>query len=271
VLSTRFITAVLIAVPMLLLMFYLPPRWWQLLTAAIMLVTSWELLRLAGFSFQRRFSASLLLLAAALVIVIVLFLPWYWQRQLIHIACFSWLLVLGLIVHAQTSKAPMALSRAVRTLLALLFVVPTVIVIAGMQALTPWLLLALLSLIWAADVGAYFVGRKLGGVKMAHRISPNKTVSGLAGGMLGAILVAAGWVWCLQLPHAALLILSGLMIALISVAGDLLASLLKRQARRKDSSSLLPGHGGLVDRLDSLMAAAPFYALTVELLLYPSL
>lgn len=61
----------------------------------------------------------------------------------------------------------------------------------------------------------------------------------------------------------------GLLVALISVAGDLLASLLKRQASRKDSSSLLPGHGGLVDRLDSLMAAAPFYALLVEFFLFP--
>ncbi|GAB4115280.1 MAG: phosphatidate cytidylyltransferase [Wenzhouxiangellaceae bacterium] len=270
-LSTRFTTAVVIAVPMLLLLFYLPPNWWRLLTALIMLVTSWELLRLAGFSFAHTAQAVVLWLLAALVIAVLLYLPWSWQRQLIHLACGGWLLMLGVIVHAQTSAATGRLNRTVKLLIALLFVVPTVIVVAAMQAISPWLLLALLSLVWAADVGAYFVGRSIGGMKMASRISPNKTVSGLAGGMLGATLVAAGWVWYLQLPNAALLIASGLVIALMSVAGDLLASLLKRQARRKDSSSLLPGHGGLVDRLDSLMAAAPFYALTVELLLYPLL
>ena len=256
---------------MLALLFLLPPAWWQSLTAMIMLVTSWELLRLAGFSFQQKLPASLLLLTTALIIVMLLYLPRFWQQQLIHLACFGWLLMLGLLVYVQSSTAAGGLSSAVKILIASLFVLPTVIVVTTLQAHNPWLLLALLTLVWAADVGAYFVGRAVGGIRLASRISPNKTVAGLVGGMLGATLVAVGWVWYLQLSDASLLIVSGLIIALMSVAGDLLASLLKRQARRKDSSSLLPGHGGLVDRLDSLMAAAPFYALTVELLLSPML
>ena len=270
-LKTRFITAVLVALPMLLMLFYLPPLWWQMLVAVIMLTTSWELLRLAGFSFQQMWPNSLLLLAAAAVILLLLSLPAFWQWQLIHLACIGWLVVLVLIVQAQLGSQPVAFSRTARVLFAALFVAPTVIVFATMQAITPWLLVALLTVIWAADVAAYFTGRAVGGVRMASRISPNKTLAGLVGGMFGSVLVAAAWVWYLQLAAVWLLLISAMLLALISVAGDLLASLLKRQAKRKDSSSLLPGHGGLVDRLDSLMAAAPFYALTVELFLPPML
>lgn len=256
---------------MLLMLFLLPPHWWQALVAAVMLLTSWELLRLAGYSFANTASAVLLLTTVALVIVSLLYLPAAWQWWIIVACCGSWLLVVTQLVRAQTVIHRQCWSRAIRVLLGALFVVPTVIVFGTMQTDSPWLLLALLSLVWAADVFAYFVGKRIGGIKLASNISPNKTVAGLIGGMLGALLIAAGWIWYLQLPRPWLILAAALIIALISVAGDLLASLLKRQVQRKDSSSLLPGHGGLVDRLDSLMAAAPFYALTVKLAVSPML
>lgn len=123
-----------------------------------------------------------------------------------------------------------------------------------------WWLLILLFIIWVADIGAYFSGKTFGKNKLAVNISPGKTWEGVIGAQLFVAILAllvAHWMdvqW-----H--LLILIFPLVALFSVAGDLTASLGKRQAGVKDSSQLLPGHGGFIDRFDSLIAAAPLYAL----------
>ncbi len=125
-----------------------------------------------------------------------------------------------------------------------------------------WLLLALL-LVWAADTGAYFAGRRFGKRKLAPRISPNKTLEGLAGGVLLAVVVAllgaplAGATLA-QMPAVALVAVATI---LASVTGDLFESLLKRHIGVKDSGDLIPGHGGVLDRMDSVLAALPVFAL----------
>jgi phosphatidate cytidylyltransferase len=123
-------------------------------------------------------------------------------------------------------------------------------------------LLWLFLVVWATDIAAYFVGRGVGGAKLAPRISPGKTWAGLIGGMLGAALVGAavsawsgGPVW--------LGMLAAPVLAVVAQAGDLFESFLKRRAGVKDSGSLIPGHGGALDRLDGLLFAAPAYALMV--------
>lgn len=115
---------------------------------------------------------------------------------------------------------------------------------------------------WSTDIGAYFTGRALGGPKLAPSISPNKTVSGLVGGMASA--AAIGWAWAdlTQLP--ALLHWVGAFLAAAAQAGDLFESALKRRAGVKDSGNWLPGHGGLLDRLDGLI---PVAVLTAALML----
>jgi phosphatidate cytidylyltransferase len=129
----------------------------------------------------------------------------------------------------------------------------------------PWFVLSLLALVWVADIAAYFAGRAFGRRKLAPRISPGKTVEGaLAGiiavalwiaisslwpGSFGAALVQR-WTWWGALPFAAVL-------AVVSIMGDLFESLLKRRAGRKDSSALLPGHGGVYDRIDAVLPVAP--------------
>ena len=124
-----------------------------------------------------------------------------------------------------------------------------------------WVLMAFV-IVWAADVGGYAVGRLFGRHKLAPSISPGKTWEGLAGGIalvLLAGLAAAVWLIAAEAYLAWLLLL--LAAAVISVIGDLVESLLKRQAGVKDSGRLLPGHGGLLDRLDSLLAVAPLFLL----------
>ncbi len=142
--------------------------------------------------------------------------------------------------------------------------------LVDIHARGPWLLLGVMALAWVADIAAYFVGRRFGRRKLAPNISPGKTWEGVAGAMAGAVIygpaaaVATGLMVepsALQLLGIALL--SALLTA-ISVAGDLFESLLKRQAGLKDSSALLPGHGGVLDRIDSLLALLPVAALVLH-------
>lgn len=118
-----------------------------------------------------------------------------------------------------------------------------------------------MALVWAADSAAYFAGRAIGGPKLAPGISPNKTWSGFVGGMIGAIAFAFLLVWLFHLPVA--LALATPVLAVLSVIGDLYESNLKRRAGVKDSGKVLPGHGGLLDRLDGLVMVAPAAALLV--------
>ena len=123
--------------------------------------------------------------------------------------------------------------------------------------------IALLVVVWGADTFAYLAGRRFGKRKLAPSISPGKTIEGLAGGLVGAGLVALlAAIYALDLSPAQTLIwlLASLVAALFSVVGDLFESRLKRRAGVKDSGGLLPGHGGVLDRIDGLLAAAPVFA-----------
>lgn len=123
-------------------------------------------------------------------------------------------------------------------------------------------LLFLLILVWGSDVGAYLAGRAVGGAKLAPRISPGKTVSGAVGGLVAAVIVGAVFAISVphptSVPHAA--VIAG-VLGIIAQAGDLLESWIKRRFGVKDSGRLIPGHGGVLDRLDALLAAAPIAAL----------
>jgi phosphatidate cytidylyltransferase len=133
-------------------------------------------------------------------------------------------------------------------------------------AVGPRLVLALLLLIWTADSAAYFVGRRWGRVKLAPLLSPGKTRAGLYGALAGALVAALLLAWALSLTvwGTLLVVLVCGVTVLLSVVGDLYESLQKRRRGLKDSGKLLPGHGGLLDRVDSLTAAAPVFALGIS-------
>ncbi len=118
----------------------------------------------------------------------------------------------------------------------------------------------LFAVVWATDIGAYFAGRGIGGPKLAPRISPGKTWAGLLGGMVCAALVGAATALLLDLSRAAPLIVISALLALVAQVGDLLESMVKRRFGVKDSGHLIPGHGGVLDRLDGLLTAAPAVA-----------
>lgn len=126
----------------------------------------------------------------------------------------------------------------------------------------------LLTVVWATDIGGYAVGKNIGGPKLAPRISPGKTWSGLAGAALCAAVAGGIFAWSVQ-GEALLMAAAGAVLAIIAQAGDLLESAAKRRYNKKDSSGLIPGHGGLLDRLDGVLAAA--LVLWLALLCYPDL
>ncbi|MBW0145189.1 phosphatidate cytidylyltransferase [Sphingomicrobium clamense] len=112
---------------------------------------------------------------------------------------------------------------------------------------------------WATDIGAYFAGRSIGGPKLAPKISPNKTIAGLIGGMVAAAVLGGLWAWASALPP--MLYMLGAPMAAAAQGGDLFESWMKRRAGVKDSGTMLPGHGGVFDRLDGLLVVAALTAL----------
>ncbi|MBA2709987.1 MAG: phosphatidate cytidylyltransferase [Tatlockia sp.] len=121
------------------------------------------------------------------------------------------------------------------------------------------LIVYLLFLVWASDIGAYFAGKQWGKYKLIPFVSPGKTVEGAAGGFILSMLIAMAGHYYFQPVHTGLWFLIAIMTSVISVFGDLFISMLKRRTKIKDTGNLLPGHGGILDRLDSLIAALPFF------------
>jgi phosphatidate cytidylyltransferase len=152
--------------------------------------------------------------------------------------------------------------------LGLLLLLATWAALLALYALGPWVLLATMALVWVADIAAYAAGRAWGRRKLAPHISPGKTWEGVAGAMMG-VLVYGFVIWltvpAAQRPSAFWLLVLPALTA-VSIVGDLFESLLKRQAGVKDSSNLLPGHGGVLDRIDSLIATLPLAALLLQVI-----
>jgi phosphatidate cytidylyltransferase len=138
--------------------------------------------------------------------------------------------------------------------------VPLFVALASLYATGPAYLLFALFVVWGADVGAYFAGRRFGRVKLAPSISPGKTWEGVIGGLLTVAVVASVFAASLGLEPG-LIVPFSMAAAALSVVGDLTVSMFKRTAGLKDSGKLFPGHGGILDRIDSVSAAAPLIAI----------
>lgn len=174
-------------------------------------------------------------------------------------------LAFWILLAIELRYAPRQPPRSWRLLEGLVVLVPAwfAVVVVRRGPGGPGLVLALLGIVWAADAAAYFVGRAWGRHRLSPAISPGKTWEGLAGGLLGGAAAGAiASLWC-PVPIAVLVPLA-LATALFSVVGDLAESRLKRAGGAKDSGHLIPGHGGLLDRIDSLCAAAPAFALGLQ-------
>ena len=282
-LKQRVITAIVLLAMLLPAMFYTTPV--PFCAAALVLIAAggWEWGRLNAFSA----AVSVLL---GLVIAALCGLAWYaglLNRPLPllwTLAGGAWVLLGGALLRVGVAGWP-RVPKAVRLVCGMAALWLAWLAVAQARVMGVQFLLSVLLLVWVADIAAYAAGRTLGGrftqSKLAPAISPGKSWEGVWGGMVGVVLLALVWVLLdrsgvavfsgslyarLWLKHGALVaLLSVIFLAAMSVMGDLVESLVKRSAGVKDSSGLLPGHGGVLDRVDALLPAVPLAMMLVNL------
>ncbi len=189
-------------------------------------------------------------------------LPGDFLYMLMSTSLIFWVLVVILIISKPKNLLEIKLGRLRMLVLGVIIVALTFISLYQIRLSFQQgsaLLMYLLLLIWIADSGAYFVGRALGKHKLSPVISPGKSLEGVAGGLLSCFVFAFFGAEYFATEKTTLFIVMSVFIAFISVYGDLFESLMKRRANVKDSGSILPGHGGILDRVDSLIAAGPVF------------
>ena len=239
----------------------------------VVLIAGWEWAQLAGLkSVISRVVYAFVVLGLAFFSYSLLdkeFLPWF--KLLMAITFFWWLFV----IYRMTTSDPKAASDASslsKIFTGFLILIPPVLALVYIHQ-SPggahWLLYSIV-IVWIADSGAYFSGRKYGRKKLAVKISPGKTVEGLYGAVMATTIYTflAALFFELDVMQTVILLIIGFFATLISVAGDLYISLLKRERGVKDSGSILPGHGGVLDRIDSITSSAPFFALFLNLMVF---
>jgi len=263
-LSQRLLTALFLIPLVVLAIFCLGNGYFALVAGLIFLVAAneWEQLMGLNQPWRGTFMASFAVLAGALWLSDGII------AKLLLLLCGLWWLYAFFWVKSYPKGLP--LNRPLRTKK---FFIGLILLLPGWYALVtlqtrgqtgPALLLSVLVMIWAADTGAYFAGRSFGRHKLAPRVSPGKTWEGLVGGVIAGVAAAAmGFICIDRLLSINLLAWFG-FIVLMSVVGDLTISMFKRHSGMKDSGHLLPGHGGILDRIDSLLAAAPLFLIGVD-------
>ncbi len=261
-LKSRIITAVILLIALLLILFALPNGWWIALVVLMVMQGTLEWSKLSRLSGRGTY------LFGLTTLLMILTLVWFDAQQadteLTHLLIYAASALLWLIVvPAWMFYSWRVENRLLMCLIGWAVLIPTGLAMLDLHAVSPWLLLMLMSLVWVADIGAYFAGRRFGKHKLAPGISPGKTWEGVAGGMLGATVYALiVWYIIPVVPLTGLLPAVWFWVAL-AVIGDLFESAIKRQAGVKDSGSLLPGHGGLLDRIDALTSTLPLAALAL--------
>jgi phosphatidate cytidylyltransferase len=257
-LRQRVVTALLLAALIIVILLWLPPG---VAVATVMVAVAagaWEWAGLAGINS----SAGRVVYAAAVVAGIAA--AWWLTRAAPALAGFLWCTAAWWVLSlAWLVLAPGRGGSGVTAAAGFAVLVPAAVGLGRLVQLEPSgqvLLLFLLVLVAAADIGAYFGGRAFGRHKLAPRVSPNKTWEGLWAGMLAAAGVGTAGGLLFGEPLLPWVFMC-MAVALVSVVGDLVESMFKRKAGLKDSSALLPGHGGVLDRLDSLTAAGPVFLL----------
>jgi phosphatidate cytidylyltransferase len=271
-LAKRIVTALILIALVLSALFLLPARAWGLVTLAGVGVGAAEWANLAGY---RRGAWLVFVIGALAMGLNLLFSPLArfdqgWPDGVVLAVCGPavafWVLAMPAWLHGQwRPRSPLLLA-----IIGWLVLIATWVALVELSGRSPWLALAAMALVWIADIAAYFTGRAFGARKLAPAISPGKTWEGVYGA-LAAVAVyalalvplarAAGYPREPSVPAIALWVILALVVAALSIGGDLFESLLKRQAGVKDSGTLLPGHGGVLDRIDALLPALPLAAL----------
>ena len=261
-LKTRILTALILAPLVIWGVLALSNPWLALVLGVIILGGVWELGNLSG----------MVSIPVRIGLVIVTGMGLWalfgareaaWTGLFLQMLGAAWLLNLLLLLSGRFSpgvRSGLRLPWLVMGLVALVGAWLALVKLHGRVEHGPELMLFVMVLVWVADSGAYFAGRAFGKRKLAPHISPGKTVEGVLGALAGGAVAAVVLIWLKWLPLSpAVLLLLCVSTVLVSVGGDLWESYLKRQRGIKDSGNILPGHGGVLDRIDAQLASAPFF------------
>ncbi|EGN75654.1 CDP-diglyceride synthetase [Idiomarina sp. A28L] len=279
-LKQRILTAAVLIPIALAAIFLLPLPLFGLAVTAVLALAAWEWSPLMGVC-----NVAGRLAYTALNTIILGVLYWFtpingiwsaegmvdWLYYIVLVGGIWWLLAIALVFNFPRSKALWQRSRLFVGVFGILILVPAWVALMSLRSLNydsnpmfgGWTVLFVFVLVWAADVGAYFAGKRFGRRKLMPNVSPGKTMEGFIGGLFLAILVMFLVSLVLELPTELMLgyYIVGVATVLVSVFGDLNESMFKRCAGVKDSGSILPGHGGILDRIDSLTSALPIFLL----------
>jgi phosphatidate cytidylyltransferase len=297
-LKTRILTAILLLAVFLPALFWLPEPYWALLMALVAAVAAWEWGGLAGFARTGR----LIFAGAMLCFLVFLEIQYLIEHFLgfpkeqgaqFHIyasalacvtALFFWCLIVPFWLWRHWCLGASLRGRCILLFLGFILILATWAACIFLRDGHPGILLWILGIVWVSDISAYFAGRKFGGEKLAPVISPGKTWAGVYGALGGVAVYGVMTKLAMFFPPPALTLFTAtssigvaiprmtqldfllpflLFLVVLGILGDLFESLLKRQAGIKDSGKLLPGHGGMLDRIDSLMAVLPCSALII--------
>lgn len=259
-LKQRLLTAAILIPLVIWGIFSLPDSGFAALLATFVILGAWEWTRICEIK------NSALRVVYLAVFSLCLFLLWENESpeltQLVLLLSLGWwLCAIVLMLAYSRGKDILQGQRSIKVLIGFVLLLPAFFALISLRVdpiFGPTYVLLLLILIWSADSAAYFAGRKFGKRKLLPAVSPGKSWEGVAGAMFATVLVALAAAFYFELPLLKFVILA-VVITAISIVGDLTESLFKRQVKIKDSGVLLPGHGGVLDRIDSLTSAAPFF------------
>lgn len=271
-LRQRVITALVLAIIFLVALFGLPAGYFSFFIGAVLLVGGWEWAKMSGFGNTLSRLVYCLGLLGLLIAASAYFgfagearpaLDKGSIRDLLLVGCGWWAVAL-LLVQGYPSSAILWGNPWVRLVMGIAVLIPAwvALVYLRQQAYGAWLVLLLILVVALADSGGYFAGRRFGKHKLAPAVSPGKTWEGFVGGLVTNLLLTA--ILCSVVTIDWRLALAVVVpTSLVSVLGDLLESMVKRHAGVKDSGHILPGHGGILDRVDGITAGAPVFALAI--------
>lgn len=265
-LKQRVITALILAPLVIWGILSLPNEWFALLLSVVVLGGFWEWSAFVSSKISRRF---LYLIVGGTMVALLYFIATPTVLSIMPWLGIAWLIVASLLVIRYPSISPLwRHSTILKALVGLLILLPMWTSLIELQrGVGSEFVLLLMLMIWGADSGAYFAGRQCGNRKLAPAVSPGKSWEGVVGGVITAVVVALLFTIWVEPPLGVMVFgMTALVIALISVMGDLIESLFKRITGIKDSGNILPGHGGVLDRIDSLTTAAPAFYLALTCL-----
>ncbi len=256
-LKQRVITAIVLAPLALAGVILLPQVGFAIFIGLIIMLGAWEWANLAGYE------QSVIKVGYAVFIGLVCWLVSAISPLIVLALGVLWWLIALFLVKGYPDSARYCSSKSVKLLMGILTLVPAWFGLVQLKLYDHFglAIILVLLIVWAADCGAYFAGKNFGRNKLAERVSPKKTIEGVVGGMAVALIisVSVGLYMDFSFPRGIGLMLLTVLVVLVSVLGDLWESLLKRERGIKDSGNLLPGHGGILDRIDSLTAAIPVF------------